>query len=484
MKNTFTLNLRRFAFLFFVFSLFAGCSQDAESPKSSDKTVTDVRISSLSSATVAFDGSTSTYTITVPKETNIKAVPVNFTLPAGASSVPQPGSLQDFTQPVTYTVTAADGSTQIFKITVKIVQSTSNKIVNLSIPDLSQGAISYDAATFTYTIKSTLGSDFSKVPITVQVSEGATVQPQSGTISDLSKPVTFKVTAEDGSSQNYTVKADLSVRLDRIEYIHKANAVPYIMTFEYDAAGRLTKMVETNTNFNYTEAFAKNSRINEFTYDSQDRIIKTTITINDRTFQEQFQKPYVSLQTWVISYEGNNDRPSKIETESVCGSKNNYVKIPETIAFSYNTSGLVESRLFRGGRGCSSPSGTNWTKIDGNTGQKVAYEYQTTSNDALSQKITRSECSTSEGALCQNFSIYQTTNATINPVFNYRAILPSKNLLAILETTEGGFWLSAFFPVSGSNKYGVFETITQYSDEGYLKVSGNGYGSTRTFYYK
>jgi hypothetical protein len=484
MRKSFTTFLGLVAIYIVCFFFFASCSENAEPAKSSEKTISGVRITNLAAATSTFDAPTNTYTITVPKGTDVKTIPINFTLPAGATSVPQPGAVQDFTQPVTYTITAADGSTQTIRILVKIAQSSDKAILDFSIPNLTKSAISYDAGTFTYTIKSTYGSDMSAVPVTVKAADGARIEPQSGTICDLSKPLTVKVTAEDGSSQNYTVKTDLSVRLDKIEYMHKANAVPYIMTFEYDAAGRLTKLVETNTNFSYTEAFAKNSRINEFTYDSQDRIVKTTVTINDRTFQEQFQKPYVSLQTWVISYEGTSDRPSKIETESVCGSKNNYVKIPETITFTYNTSGLVESRLFRGGRGCSSPSGTNWTKIDGNTGQKVAYEYQTTSNDALGQKITRSECSTSEGALCQNFSVYQSTNATINPVYNYRAILPSKNLLAILETTEGGFWLSAFFPVSGSNKYGVFDTIAQFTDEGYLKVSGNGYGSTRTFYYK
>lgn len=466
-------------------NLLISCkSSEEEITKSAEKAISHVKIEGLALATVTFDGTSSTYSVTVPRGTDLKALPVSFTLPAGATSMPKSGTVQDFNQPVTYTITAEDGSTQIIKILVKIVQSSDKTILDLSIPNLTKAAISYDAGTFTYTIKSTYGSDMSKVPVTIKVADGARTEPLSGTICDLSQPFTFKVTAEDGSSQNYIVKTNLSVRLDRIEYIHKAGAVPYIMTFEYDAAGRLKSIVETNTHFNYTEAFAKNSRINEFTYDSQDRIINTTVTINDRTFQEQFRSPYVTVQNWVISYEGNDDRPSKIVTESACGSKDNYVKIPESISFIYATSGYVEDRLFRGGRGCSSPSGTKWTSIEGNTGQKVAYKYQTTSTGIIEQKTTRSECQATESALCQNFSIYQSSSVTISPVYNYRAILPIKNLLAILETTEGGFWLSGFFPVLGSNKYGVYEPITQFSDEGYLKVSGNGYGSTRTFYYK
>lgn len=59
-----------------------------------------------------------TITVTVPEGTDITALTPTFTI-TGVGVTPVSGIAQDFTQPVVYTVTAADGSTQTYTVAVQ-----------------------------------------------------------------------------------------------------------------------------------------------------------------------------------------------------------------------------------------------------------------------------------------------------------------------------------------------------------------------------
>jgi hypothetical protein len=50
-----------------------------------------------------------------------------------------------------------------------------------------------------------LGTDFTKLTPTISVSENASVSPASGILQDFTKPVTYTVTAEDGTLRKFTV---------------------------------------------------------------------------------------------------------------------------------------------------------------------------------------------------------------------------------------------------------------------------------------
>lgn len=95
---------------------------NAPEPKSSSKSINNPIIDGIAGATSVFDAATSTYTLTIPPGTDLTAIKFVFTLPVGATSKPNSGSIQDFTNPVTYTITAEDGSTQTF--TVKAVHKS------------------------------------------------------------------------------------------------------------------------------------------------------------------------------------------------------------------------------------------------------------------------------------------------------------------------------------------------------------------------
>ncbi len=105
-----------------IFLLLVQCTKTNETPvapKSSAKSMDSPAVDGVTGASSSFDAASSTYTMTVPGGTDITAVKFTFAVPAGATAKPASGSVQDFTKPVIYTVTAEDGSTQTF--TVKLV---------------------------------------------------------------------------------------------------------------------------------------------------------------------------------------------------------------------------------------------------------------------------------------------------------------------------------------------------------------------------
>ncbi len=84
---------------------------------------TETNITSFTLASVAgtIDGSAHTVAVTVPFGTDVTALVPTITLSAGATVDPASGVAQDFTSPVTYTVTAEDGTTtQPWVVTVTV----------------------------------------------------------------------------------------------------------------------------------------------------------------------------------------------------------------------------------------------------------------------------------------------------------------------------------------------------------------------------
>jgi hypothetical protein len=64
------------------------------------------------------DEAAKTIAVTVPAATDVKALKPTITLSEGSTVSPATGEAQDFSKPVTYTVTAGDGSKQVYTVTV------------------------------------------------------------------------------------------------------------------------------------------------------------------------------------------------------------------------------------------------------------------------------------------------------------------------------------------------------------------------------
>ncbi|MCX6721962.1 MAG: DUF5018 domain-containing protein [Candidatus Staskawiczbacteria bacterium] len=92
--------------------------------KSSEKTINSFALSGLSPSGISevIDNTKHTITLITPSGTDItKLVPIISV--SGSTISPASGVAQNFTKPVDYTVTAQDGSTQKYTITVKTATS-------------------------------------------------------------------------------------------------------------------------------------------------------------------------------------------------------------------------------------------------------------------------------------------------------------------------------------------------------------------------
>lgn len=117
---------------------------------------------------------------------------------------PASGEPKDFTQPVSYTVTAEDGSQAVYSATVIVkAKSSEKRILSLRFASLDLNATIDES---TKEIKATVPmvTDVSALVPTITVSLGASIDPASGVATDFTQLVTYTVTAEDGSQTSYT----------------------------------------------------------------------------------------------------------------------------------------------------------------------------------------------------------------------------------------------------------------------------------------
>ncbi|MCB9001255.1 MAG: DUF5018 domain-containing protein, partial [Bacteroidales bacterium] len=93
------------------------------STQSSEKNITSFSIpNQLSDATI--DATAGTVTVLMPNGTNLTSLAPTIAVSAGATINPTSGTARDFTNPVTYTVTAQDASTKDWTVTVTAQQIT------------------------------------------------------------------------------------------------------------------------------------------------------------------------------------------------------------------------------------------------------------------------------------------------------------------------------------------------------------------------
>ncbi|WP_247236429.1 DUF5018 domain-containing protein [Telluribacter sp. SYSU D00476] len=201
------------SFLLFVLLVVASCkSSEPEPVKSSQKEISSLSLDGVTAVTVLFDVASNTYIITVPAGTDVKALQLKFTLPQGATSKPLSGAVHDFTNPVTYTVTAEDRSTKTF--TVKVVlqdapKSSEKQITSFALEGFNpiiKGSIDQSKRTITAIVPS--DASLTAIIPTILVSPKAVVSPASGVAQDYTNPVKYTVTAEDGSTQVYEIKIE------------------------------------------------------------------------------------------------------------------------------------------------------------------------------------------------------------------------------------------------------------------------------------
>ncbi|MEE1964612.1 leucine-rich repeat domain-containing protein [Allomuricauda taeanensis] len=205
----------------------------------------------------AENGATKTYTVTIEKglkstnsitsfkvngnEATIDGDAISFTFPAGSdvdlaklapviehtglAVDPDSGEEQNFTNPVEYTVTAENGDTKTYTVTIEKGLKSSNSITSFKVNG-NEATIDGDAIGFTFPAGS--GADLTKLKPEI-VHTGKSIAPDSGVEQNFTNPVEYTVTAENGATKTYTVTIDIAltaVESDRAALMAIYNASP------------------------------------------------------------------------------------------------------------------------------------------------------------------------------------------------------------------------------------------------------------------
>ncbi|MCX6873310.1 MAG: malectin domain-containing carbohydrate-binding protein [Verrucomicrobia bacterium] len=140
--------------------------------------------------------------ITVPHGTDVTALAPTYTH-NGTSASPASGAAQDFSRPVHYLVTATDKTSTDFVATVTVSPASAAKEM------LTFGPYATITGTnIVWTVPH--GTDVKKLAPTYTVSPFATGSPPSGSTHNFTRPVTCKVTAQDGSATDYFVNVTVA----------------------------------------------------------------------------------------------------------------------------------------------------------------------------------------------------------------------------------------------------------------------------------
>jgi hypothetical protein len=138
---------------------------------------------------------------------------------------PASGVAQNFSTPVTYTVMAEDSSTQVWTVTVSVVDTASalKEILTFNIPNTISTVIDHNNLTVDILMQWTTFNLTALTP-TITTSPFSTLLPASGTAQDFTNPVTYTVTAQDGTTADYTVTVTVQV-MPKV-------GIPYVQDFE------------------------------------------------------------------------------------------------------------------------------------------------------------------------------------------------------------------------------------------------------------
>lgn len=153
--------------------------------------------------------------ITIPYAMDLAVVAPEITISEFAA-LTAPDTLREGEN--TYTVTSEDGTERIYTVTItRTAVATGNQILSFTY-GAAAGVIDQVNGTISLELPAGTGTTFAP---TIRLSDFATVTPASGETQNFSKPVTYKVTAQNGSTNTYTVT--VTVSQEQVENPYKAD---------------------------------------------------------------------------------------------------------------------------------------------------------------------------------------------------------------------------------------------------------------------
>ena len=150
----------------------------------------------------------------------ITIAPDTILLSRGAVIDPPAGDTIDFSNPVIYTVTAQDETTtREWIVTVEYPPSNATDIISFVLEEQT-GPAAIDTSTHQVLIEVAYGTDVTSLVPHIEVSEGATVVPDSGIAADFSSPLIFTVTAEDlATVQEWTITVNVAAPSNKTDIL-------------------------------------------------------------------------------------------------------------------------------------------------------------------------------------------------------------------------------------------------------------------------
>ena len=152
------------------------------------------------------DHENGTIDVTVGSQADITRLVPQFSIPEGTTATPESGVAQNFTNPVKYTIVSNDGFTGKSYF-VSVDQVAAPLISGFSVDDIP-GIINQAEKEILLLLPA--GYDLTAITPTIELPEGQTVSPESGSAQDFSGgPVSYTVTNTEGLTSTYEVTVEL-----------------------------------------------------------------------------------------------------------------------------------------------------------------------------------------------------------------------------------------------------------------------------------
>lgn len=172
---------------------------------SSEKEIISFTIPNQVGSSIINSGA-ATIAITMPSGTNASALIPTFTLSPLATASPVSGISANYTSPVVHNVTAQNGTTKAWTVTVTVLSTLSSEkeILTYSIPN-QIGSSTINPANATVDITMPFGTDVTSLLPSFTISPGAMSNVATGIAQNFTSPVMQTVTAQDGSTKAWTI---------------------------------------------------------------------------------------------------------------------------------------------------------------------------------------------------------------------------------------------------------------------------------------
>jgi hypothetical protein len=235
--------------------------------------------------------SDSTITVTFPEGTvKNEALTPTIVLSEGATVSPLATVPQNFFVEggVTYTVTAENGTTRTYKVTAIVIDPTKSdaKLITSFVAADTAWLITESDSTITVTFPE--GTEKTELTPTIELSEGATVNPASGIAKDffVEGGVTYTVTAENGTTRTYKVTATVTESEEPVEPVEPVLKVTPTILAGFSSDGGDQSVIVT-ANLLYTIEVSYDVDIEDgaegwVTYNiADDSVLTITVAAND-----------------------------------------------------------------------------------------------------------------------------------------------------------------------------------------------------------